>query len=140
MRLCFLLERRYAPYSKWLGSAFARLESAVDVGPPLERMLEAHDIATREEGWVVAVEALARRHNALGLTAELDPTARHFHSRPFRVLDAGRFATACIETVADPLLRKLPRVGGIDQLADSTDVLSHPQVARRLTTFYGSTT
>jgi Domain of unknown function (DUF4037) len=26
MRLCFLLERRYAPYSKWLGTAFARLE------------------------------------------------------------------------------------------------------------------
>ena len=28
MRLCFLLERRYAPYSKWLGSAFARLDAA----------------------------------------------------------------------------------------------------------------
>ena len=27
MRLCFLLERAYAPYSKWLGSAFARLDA-----------------------------------------------------------------------------------------------------------------
>jgi hypothetical protein len=27
MRLGFLLERRYAPYSKWLGSAFSQLES-----------------------------------------------------------------------------------------------------------------
>ncbi|MHB8647484.1 MAG: DUF4037 domain-containing protein, partial [Thermomicrobiales bacterium] len=25
MRLCFLMERQYAPYSKWLGTAFARL-------------------------------------------------------------------------------------------------------------------
>ena len=27
MRLCFLLERRYAPYSKWLGTAFRRLDA-----------------------------------------------------------------------------------------------------------------
>ena len=32
MRLCFLLERRYAPYPKWLGTAFARLDSAATVG------------------------------------------------------------------------------------------------------------
>jgi hypothetical protein len=140
IRLCFLLERRYAPYSKWLGSAFARLESAADIGPPLERMLAADDVAAREEGWVVAVEALAARHNALGLTAELDSTVRPFHGRPFRVLDAGRFATACIETVADPPLRKLPRVGAVDQLADSTDVLSNAQVTRRLARLYGSIT
>src|SRR5262249_38692628 len=39
MRLCFLLERRYAPYSKWLGSAFQRLDAHREVGPALERAL-----------------------------------------------------------------------------------------------------
>ena len=34
MRLAFLLERTYAPYSKWLGTAFARLPSAADLTPP----------------------------------------------------------------------------------------------------------
>src|SRR5919202_1893833 len=28
MRLCFLFERRYAPYSKWFGTAFSRLNCA----------------------------------------------------------------------------------------------------------------
>jgi Domain of unknown function (DUF4037) len=31
VRLYFLQERRYASYGKWLGSAFARLNAAVEV-------------------------------------------------------------------------------------------------------------
>ncbi len=140
MRLCFLFERRYAPYSKWLGSAFARLESAGDVGPGLERLLAARDFAEREAAWVSAVEALAARHNALRLTDSLDPTVRPFYSRPFRVIEAPRFAAATIETVSDPFLRSLPRIGSIDQIVDSTDVLSHVDVARRFAAIYGPTT
>ena len=79
------------------------------------------------------------RHNALGLTEPLDPTVRPFYTRPFRVLDAPRFATATIETVDDPFLRALPRIGSIDQSADSTDVLSHGDVARRFAAVYGLT-
>lgn len=139
MRLSFLLERRYAPYTKWLGSAFARLESAGDIGPHLASMLEARDFAEREAGWVAAVEAIAVRHNALGLTEPLDPTVRPFHNRPFRVLDAGRFATATIDTVDDSFLRALPRIGSIDQVVDSTDVSSHADVARRFAAIYGPT-
>jgi hypothetical protein len=140
MRLGFLLERRYAPYAKWLGTAFARLDCAAEVGSALERLLAADDFAARESAWVDAIEALARRHNALGLTTQLEPTVRSFHSRPFRVIDAGRFASACIESVSDSWLRALPRVGAIDQLIDSTDVLSDGHVASRVAGFYGSTT
>jgi hypothetical protein len=74
------------------------------------------------------------------LTTHLEPTVRTFHSRPFRVIDAGRFATACIDSVLDSWLRDLPRVGSIDQLLDSTDVLSVGTLARRMAGFYGSTT
>jgi hypothetical protein len=140
MRLGFLLERRYAPYMKWLGTAFAQLDCAAEVEPALERMLAADDFTGRESAWVDAIEALARRHNALGLTTQLEPTVLSFHSRPFRVIDAGRFASACIESVSDSWLRGLPRVGAIDQLIDSTDVLSDGRVARRVAGFYGSTT
>jgi hypothetical protein len=136
MRLAFLQERRYAPYSKWLGSAFRLLDAHDAVGAALAAALAADGYEAREAALVEAVEELARRHNALGLTAEVDPTARLFHSRPFRVLGSGRFVDACLERVADPWLRSLPLVGGIDQLADSTDVLSHPAVARRATAMY----
>jgi hypothetical protein len=132
MHLCFLLERRYAPYSKWLGTAFRRLEAADEVGPALEATLSATDFAAREDAWVAAIEAVAQRHNALGITRALEPTARPFHSRPFRVLGSSRFVEACLEPLEDESLRSRPLVGGIDQFVDSTDVLSSPETARRV--------
>jgi hypothetical protein len=132
MRLCFLLERRYAPYPKWFGTAFKELAAASEVGPPLERATAATDFPRREEALVEAFEAVARRHNALGLTEEIDPTVRLFHARPFRVIGSARFADACLARVEDEWLRTLPLIGGIDQWSDSTDVLSDPVLARKL--------
>jgi Domain of unknown function (DUF4037) len=135
-RLAFLLERRYAPYSKWLGTAFRRLDAHEEVGPALADALAAADYAARETALTSAAEALAHRHNALGITEPVDPSARLFHNRPFRVLGSRRFVDACLARVQDPWLRSLPLVGGIDQLSDSADVLSVPATAVRAARFY----
>jgi Domain of unknown function (DUF4037) len=132
MRLCFLLERRYAPYPKWFGTAFRELDAGQDVGPALERAIAATDFPSREEALVEAYEAVARRHNALGLTEEVEPGVRLFHTRPFRVVGSGRFADACLAQVEDGWLRSLPLIGSIDQWSDSTDVLSDAALSRRL--------
>jgi hypothetical protein len=137
MRLAFLLERRYAPYSKWLGSAFARLDAAATLQPVLLDVLAARDYDTREEALVAAVEELARRHNALEVTAPVDATARLFHSRPFRVLGSSRFVDACLERVHEPWLRSLPLIGGVDQISDSSDVLEDAGVFAAVARLYG---
>ena len=134
MRLCFLFERRYAPYPKWLGSAFAQLDAAAELAPLLEQAIAATDFSAREGALVETYEAVARRHNALGIAAHVDPTVRLFYTRPFRVLSARRFVDACLERVEDEWLRSLPLVGAIDQWSDSTDVLSDPALARRVGT------
>ena len=41
MRLCFLMEQQYAPYSKWYGTAFLRLEAASSLNPVLSLALRA---------------------------------------------------------------------------------------------------
>jgi hypothetical protein len=137
MRLAFLLERRYAPYSKWLGSGFARLDAAATLRPHLLDVLAARDYDAREAAVVVAVEELARRHNALGVTDTVDPSVRLFHSRPFRVLGSARFVEACLDRVHGPWLRSLPLIGGIDQLSDSTDALDDPKVFSAVAKLYG---
>jgi hypothetical protein len=137
MRLCFLLEREYAPYPKWFGTAFAQLDAAGEISPALERAIAATGYSDREQGLVDAVEAAARRHNALGVTEHVDPAVRPFYTRPFRVLSSRRFVDVCLAEVSDPWLRSLPLVGSVDQLADSTDVLSSPLVSRRLGSAYG---
>ena len=136
IRLCFLIERRYAPYSKWLGSVFGQLDAAGEVQPALERALTAAGYEEREAGLVVAYEAVARRCNDLGLQATvLEPTVRPFYTRPFLVLDSDRFADAISETIGDTWLRSLPQVGSVDQFIDSTDGL-YPERARRTATIH----
>jgi Domain of unknown function (DUF4037) len=124
MRLCFLLERRYAPYAKWLGSAFAQLDSAAEVAPALAAALAATGWPEREDGLVAAYEAAARRFDALGIAEPVDTAARRYYTRPFRVIGGDRLADACLARVDDPALRSLPPIGGVDQVTDSTDALS----------------
>jgi Domain of unknown function (DUF4037) len=133
MRLCLLLERRYAPYSKWLGTAFGRLNSASTVGPLLAQALTAATWPAQQRALVAACQQAAIRHNQLGLTEPLDPNPRPFHDRPYLVVDADRFTNACLAAMADRTLASLPPIGAIDQFVDSTDVLGfRPALCRQL--------
>jgi uncharacterized protein DUF4037 len=136
MRLALLLDRRYAPYQKWLGTAFARGDQGDRLPEHLRSALGARDTGAREAALARAYEALARRHNRAGLTPPLDPSVRDYHRRPARVLMAGRFASALLEGVTDPALLALPLIGSVDQVADSTDVLQAPAAYRRLGALY----
>jgi hypothetical protein len=140
MRLALLLDRRYTPYQKWLGTAFARGRHEDRLPEHLRAALDAHDVVDREVALAGAYEALARRHNGSGLTAPLDPSPRDYHTRPARVLMADRFADALLDTVTDPTLRALPLIGAVDQVVDSTDVLEAPERYRRLEALYPSFT
>jgi hypothetical protein len=136
MCLVFLLQREYRPYSKWFGSAFARLPGAAALRPVLDRAVAAADHAAREAALAEAYEAVAVRHNAAAPTAEVDPRTRPFHGRPYRVLGADRFVEACVAAVDDPWLRGLPLVGSVDQFVDSADVLSTSDRPQHLRGFY----
>ncbi|TQS28116.1 DUF4037 domain-containing protein [Microbispora sp. KK1-11] len=131
IRLALLMHRRYPPYGKWLGSAFAALPCGPALAPVLRAAVSATDWRDREGHLATAYEALAALHNALGLTAPVDPRTRPYHSRPFRVLHAERFTEALLQTIADPEVRRLPLTGAVDQYVDSTDALGdRPRVRR----------
>ena len=131
MRLCLLLARHYAPYSKWLGSAFGRLEVASELGPLLRGVLAAADYAARERYLGDAYELVARLQNQTRVAGWVEPSRRLYYGRPYQVIHAERFAEALAGTLTDPALRALPLVGSVDQWADSTDFLERPDLARR---------
>lgn len=136
MRLALLLDRRYAPYQKWLGTAFSRGQHPDGLPRHLVAALHARDVGTRETALADAYRTLARRHNDTALTDPVDPSTRNYHGRPALVLMADRFAEKCLATVVDPMLRALPLIGSIDQAVDSTDVLATPRRYRRLAGLY----
>lgn len=124
MRLCFLIERQYAPYSKWLGTAFTRgLICGPTLTPIFTAVLTAVDWHTRERHLSAAYEQIAAMHNALGITPPLTPNVAPFYGRPFLISRAHRFVEALQATLPDdPILRNASIIGAIDQFSDSTDL------------------
>jgi hypothetical protein len=127
MRLCFLLERRYAPYSKWWGTAFGRLNCAQHVGPQLRAVLAATTWQEREERLAHVYEIVAQMQNALAVAESQDPSSRPFHGRPYQVIMADRFVDALSAAIQDPEVRRIREkfglAGALDQWADSTDIV-----------------
>lgn len=133
MLLAMLQERRYAPYPKCLGTAFARTPGADDLVPWLDRARFARAWPEREAGIVGAVAVLAMRHHDLAITPPVDPSPRLFHERPFTVMDAERFANALTESIDDPTVRAMPTpLGGIDQFMDATDALVNDELRQAI--------
>jgi len=139
MALAFLLERRYAPYPKWFGTAFARLELAAALRPVLEDLIAAPTWPERQDAYAAAAGMLVRRQNELDLCAPVDPRPRLFYERPFWVIDGERVAAALVAAVLDPAVRRLTRrrlIGSVDQWSDSTD-LKDAQFRADVRRFYG---
>ncbi|MDQ3701875.1 MAG: DUF4037 domain-containing protein, partial [Chloroflexota bacterium] len=84
VRLGLLMERQYAPYAKWLGTAFARLACAPRLTPLLLGTLKADTWPERDRHLADAYETLAAMHNALGVTPPLDPSSGpRYPERPY---------------------------------------------------------
>ena len=131
MRLALLQQRRYAPYQKWLGTAFAELPDHDDL---------AHQLAGAARGdqgaLGAAYLAVAARHNTGELTGPVHAGLGDYHDRPARVVMADRFSDALRATVTDPRLTGLPLIGSVDQIVDNVDILDDPTLFRRLTALY----
>lgn len=124
MRLCFLMERTYAPYSKWFGTAFRELDCAPSVSPHLSAALAAREWRERERHLAAAYRIVAEMHNKLGVTEELPVEPRDFFGRPFRVIALHGFAGALFSRIEDARALRSPRpIGGVDIFSDSTDLL-----------------
>ncbi len=135
MRVCFLMERQYAPYAKWFGTAFAQLASAVELAPLLRQVLVAPTWSERQKHLSPAYEIVAAKHNALRITESLDTKVSRFHERPFLVIDGGRFANAIRARITDPVVKQLAcrwLIGSVDQFSDSTDLLNESHSLRPL--------
>jgi hypothetical protein len=128
IRLCFLMEKEYAPYSKWLGKAFSKLDCAQILKPMFEDIWTGSDWEQRQLAMSLVYEDLARRHNQLAITPPQPTLVSSFHGRPYLVIHADRFVDALLDAISDQSVKALPNhLGGIDQYVDSTDVLAYPK-------------
>lgn len=137
MRLAFLLERKYAPYSKWFGTAFSRLDCGAQLTPLLNRVLDSNPWQARQEPLCAAYVFLGEMQNALAIAERVEPTITDYFNRPYKVIFAGRFGEAAKAAIEDEQVKALPSdLGAADQLVDSTDVTSNAALMQKLRALY----
>jgi hypothetical protein len=131
IRLVLMMRRRYPPYSKWLGSAFAQVPGvARELRPLLTEAVLASTWPDRERNLCGAYQAVAVMHNELRLTRPVDVAVRPFYDRPYQVMGAERFVHALQESIGSAQIRLLPLTGGVDQFVDNTDATADHALLR----------
>lgn len=132
MRICFLLEGRYAPYAKWFGSAFARLAIAGELSPTLSAALAADSWEQRQTLLSKAYLVVAKMHARAGFPLSVEPEVGPYFGRPFLTINAEAISADLVSSIVDPVLRDLPIMGSIDQFVDATSLVMEPDLARRV--------
>ncbi len=139
IQLCFLMEKRYAPYPKWLGTGFAELACAKALAPILRDIQTGADYQMRERRLCAAYEMLNRQHNALHLTAPIRPAVKPFHKRGFMVSQGWRYSQALTAAISDDNVKRIAasaQIGSIDQFSDNTDLREGAHLRPKIAALY----
>ncbi len=123
IHLAFLLSCVWPPYSKWLGTAFARLPVAGELTAPLAAVLSDQPWPDRQQAAAQALEILQRAQAGAGLPVEDVPPAETFFDRPFIEVRAG-VSRLLLAAIQDPQIRALrPGLGSVEQWVDHVGIL-----------------
>ncbi len=129
VHLGFLLCRRWAPYSKWRGTLFARLPLPAELGQSLRGVLREEHWQARGERLAAALAVLAEVQLAAGLPAPATPCVP-FWDRPYLHLDPA-LVPGVMAGAESPEVRALPvGLGSIEQRSDNVDLLVHTDQRR----------
>lgn len=136
MRLCFLYRNTYAPYSKWFGTAFDRLDVPEKLKTTLRDALRADDVLSRERLLTEAQAQVAALHNESGLTAPLPAEIVPYFRKEILVIWAERYAEALQETLCGTELEHTPLMGTLSQVANLSTISDDPAHYRRIRKLY----
>lgn len=134
MRLAMLVERRYAPYPKWFGTAFSKLTSAPELSPTLAEILAAQTWRDREAGLLRACQFMAELQITKGVPSATAPVLGTLHNRPFEFVDSLKIVRSLRSAIDDDYLKQLPEFGGADQFLSSNFVLAVPKFSQAAAT------
>ncbi len=136
MRLCFLYQGVYAPYSKWFGTAFDRLDLDGGIKAAVCAPLSARTLEERENLLVQAQAAVAELHNQSGVTEPVPYRIETYFGRDIKVIYADKFAQAVQETLQGTALENVPLIGSLSQIGGLCAIADDGRYARRIKGLY----
>jgi len=92
MRIVFLLEKEYFPYSKWFGTAFSKLTPAPTLTPLLQGVIRADKWKEREHFLSKIYIEVMELQYTVDEILKIEPKVSNFYDRPFLVPHAEEIA------------------------------------------------
>ncbi|NHJ38799.1 MAG: DUF4037 domain-containing protein [Asgard group archaeon] len=123
MKLCFLMEKQYTPYSKWFTSAFSKLNSATTLIPIFKKIINAKEWSEKEKYLTKAYTFIAQMHNDLKITEPIDIKVMTFHNRPYLIINWDDFIDKIDKKIPEDSSLKSLKLGSINQITNETYVL-----------------
>lgn len=136
MRLCFLYQDTYAPYSKWLGTAFSRLDIDGRIKQAIAGALSANRLSDREKRLVEAQAYVADLHNASKLTQFVDYQIENYFGRDIKVIFADKFAEATVQQLKGTAFENTPLIGTLSQIGGVSSMVDEKKYVSQITGLY----
>lgn len=130
MKICFYLEGKYFPYSKWFSYAFERLKCAKDLQPIFKRIVNFSNQKEMEEQLCLAYQKIVELQNRLGLTEKIEVEIKNYYGRPYKVVFTSNIVQRLMESIDNQAFAKLnidkisfiQSIDGMD-ITDNKDIL-----------------
>lgn len=125
MKLCFLMEKKYAPYSKWFTTAFSKLNVSHKLLPIIKEIITATEWSQQEKYLIEAYTFVAQIHNSLKITEPIEIKVSTFHNRPYLIINFDDIIDQIDERIPVDSPLKEFKLGSIDQITNETYILSY---------------
>jgi len=93
MKLCFLVERQYYPYSKWFGTAFTKLHCGHHLSEVIKTIMTGNSFTIRNNALCQFYQEVGTMHNQLEITEAIDTNIINYHGRPYKGMDPEPFCS-----------------------------------------------
>lgn len=137
IRLCFLYKDTYAPYSKWFGTAFNKLDIDENIKTKINAALKVNDLTERENSLVEAQALVADLHNTSGLTDKVDYSVESYFGRDIKVIFADKFADVAVERLKGTAFENISPIGTMSQFGGLSDFADEKAYYEQIKKIYG---
>lgn len=137
MRLVFLYQNTYAPYSKWFGTAFSKLNIDAKIKETIQIALLANDLAERENKLIKAQALVADMHNASKLTDFVEYQIENYFGRDIKVIYAEKLAESAVKKLKGTAFQNVPRIGTLSEIGGLSEFADDKKYYRQIIDLYG---
>lgn len=136
MRICFAIERKYAPYSKWFGTAFKQLDIYSHLNPLLMAVLDCKIWKERELLLCKTFSKINSFYFDQKMILEIEIKIQGYYGRPYQVAFVDDISDVFNGLINNNALRNLDRIGTLNIMTNISGIFDEVQLKNKFKALY----